>query len=120
MYVRHTEEIEATEVAAGTGTSKQVLIAAEEGPHFAMRRFVMQPGGGMPNHTNQVEHEQYVLQGHAQIGIGDQVFEVKAGDAVLIPALVPHGYKNIGDEPFVFLCLVPNKPDEIVILDESA
>ena len=61
MYVRHTDEIEATEVAAGQGTSMQVLIAAEEGPNFSMRRFVMQPGGGMPNHTNLVEHEQFVL-----------------------------------------------------------
>ncbi|MGD8813597.1 MAG: cupin domain-containing protein [Anaerolineales bacterium] len=117
MYVRHTDEIEATEVTAGQGTSMQVLIAAEEGPNFAMRRFVMQPGGGMPNHTNQVEHEQYVLQGHAEIGIGDQVVEVKQGDAVLIPALIPHWYKNIGEESFVFLCLVPNKPDQVTLLD---
>ena len=116
MFIKHTHEIEAQTVAAGTDTTMQVLISAEEGPHFAMRRFVMQPGGGMPNHTNLVEHEQYVLSGHAKIGIGDDVFEVCRGDVVFIPAEIPHWYKNIGQEPFEFLCLVPNKPDVITIL----
>ncbi|MEA3351579.1 MAG: cupin domain-containing protein [Chloroflexota bacterium] len=119
MSVKHTNEIKAKPVAAGSGTTMQVLIPPKEGPNFAMRRFVMQPGGGMPNHTNQVEHEQYVLAGHARIGIGDEVFEVSPGDVVFIPAQIPHWYQNIGDEPFVFLCLVPNQPDEIAILEFS-
>ena len=118
MSVKHTHEIEAKIVEAGTGTIMQVLIPPEEGPHFAMRRFVMQPGGGMPNHTNLVEHEQYVLNGRAKIGIGNETFEVRKGDVVFIPAQVPHWYQNIGEEPFEFLCLVPNKSDNIFILEE--
>ncbi|MEA3440058.1 MAG: cupin domain-containing protein [Chloroflexota bacterium] len=117
MSVKHTHEIEAMIVEAGTGTTMQVLIPPEESPNFAMRRFVMQPGGGIPNHKNMVEHEQYVLNGHAIIGIGDETFEVQKGDVVFIPAQVPHWYRNIGSEPFEFLCLVPNKPDSITILE---
>lgn len=116
MSVKHAKEVEANAVSAGSGTTMQVLISAEEGPNFAMRRFVMQPGGGMPNHTNLVEHEQYVLNGRARIGIGEEVYEVQPGDVVFIPAKVPHWYTNIGDEPFEFLCLVPNKPDKIQLL----
>jgi quercetin dioxygenase-like cupin family protein len=71
----------------------------------------------MSNHTNLVEQEQYVLNGHARIGIGDQVYEVQKGDVVFIPAETPHLYTNIGDEPIEFLCLVPNLPDEINILE---
>jgi quercetin dioxygenase-like cupin family protein len=118
MSVKHTHEVETQVVEAGTGTTIQVLISPEEGPHFAMRRFVIQPGGGMPNHTNLVEHEQYVLSGQAKIGIGTEVFEVKKGDVVFIPAQIPHWYKNDGEEPFEFLCMVPNKSDTITILDE--
>jgi len=117
MSVKHIHEIEAKIVKVGTGTSMQVLISPEEGPHYAMRRFVMQPGGGIPNHTNLVEHEQYVLNGLGEIGIGDKVFQVRQGDVVFIPAEVPHWYKNIGGEPFEFLCLVPNKPDATTILE---
>jgi len=118
VSVKHSADIPASVVSAGINTSIQVLISPEEGPNFAMRRFTMAPGGSMPRHTNLVEHEQYVLGGHAQIGIGDEVYTVQEGDVVFIPAEVPHWYKNIGDDDFVFLCLVPNQPDKIVILSE--
>ena len=39
----------------------------------------MEPGGGMPKHTNAVEHEQYVLTGRAKVGIGEKVYSVEAG-----------------------------------------
>ena len=84
-----------------------------------MRRFVMQPGGGMPEHTNTVEHEQYMLRGHARIGIGGWEYEVKAGDVVFVPEGIPHWYQNTGEEDFEFLCMIPNKPDEIRIVDEK-
>jgi quercetin dioxygenase-like cupin family protein len=85
-----------------------------------MRRFTMQPGGGMPAHTNAVEHEQYVLRGRARVGIGDRVFEVKQDDVVYIPAGVPHWYRAEGEEPFVFLCVVPNRPDRIEIVESES
>jgi quercetin dioxygenase-like cupin family protein len=112
-------DVEAKKVAAGEMTTIQVLISSGEGPNFAMRRFVMQPGGGMPLHTNTVEHEQYVLRGHARIGIDSEDFEVKQGDVVFIPEGVPHYYQNIGDEPFEFLCMIPNKPDEIKLVGDG-
>jgi quercetin dioxygenase-like cupin family protein len=117
MSVKRIEDIEKTIVEGGVGTTKQVLIPPDEGPNFAMRCFAMEPGGGMPNHTNLVEHEQYVLTGRARIGIGEEIFEVQAGAVVFIPAQIPHWYTNIGDEPFEFLCLVPNQPDVTKILE---
>jgi quercetin dioxygenase-like cupin family protein len=119
MSVKHAHEVEAVEVPQGKQTTRQVLIPAHEGPNFAMRRFIMQPGGGMPRHTNTVEHEQYVLTGKARIGIADEVFEVTTGDVVFIPENVPHWYQNIGDETFEFLCIVPNKLDQTTILGEA-
>ena len=83
-----------------------------------MRRFIMGAGGGMPRHTNTVEHEQFVLRGRARIGIGDEVHEVVAQDVLYIPAGVPHCYEVI-EAPFEFLCMVPNVEDRIEILDES-
>lgn len=118
MSVKKTSEVEAKNVPAGQDTNIQVLISGQEGPNFAMRKFSMKPGGGMPKHTNTVEHEQYVLGGRARIGIGDEVYEVQQGDVVFIPEGVPHFYENIGDEPFEFLCMIPNKEDKITILDE--
>jgi quercetin dioxygenase-like cupin family protein len=112
-YVVPLETVKKNVVEAGVKTSIQVLISPETAPNFAMRCFTIEPGGGMPNHTNTVEHEQYVLGGCAQVGIGDKVYQVQPGDVVFIPAGVPHWYKNEGDEAFRFLCLVPNQPDTI-------
>ena len=119
MPVKHASDVEAQEVKSGEKATIQVLISSQEGPNFALRRFVMQPGGGMPEHTNTVEQEQYVLKGHASIGIGDETIEVHAGDVVFIPEGVPHSYRNTGEENFEFLCIIPNKPDELKILEEG-
>ena len=119
MSVRAAQAIPGQPVAAGRGTRFQVLIGADQAPHFALRRFTMEPGGGMPRHTNEVEHEQYVLRGRARVGIGDEVFEVGSDDVVYIPAGVPHWYEAQGDDPFEFLCIVPNQADRLIILDEG-
>jgi quercetin dioxygenase-like cupin family protein len=120
MTVRPASSISAQPVTAGRATEMRVLVGAEQAPHFAMRRFTMQPGGGMPRHTNEVEHEQYVLRGRARVGIGEEVYDVGADDVVYIPAGVPHWYEAQGDEPFEFLCMVPNQPDRITVLEGDA
>jgi len=116
MYVKSSGTIDREQVPAGTDTTKQVLIGKEEGPNFAMRRFEIQPGGGMPLHTNVVEHEQYVLGGQAHIRIGAQEYTVREGDAVFIPAGIEHSYDTVGDEPFAFICVVPNQEDMIELV----
>jgi len=120
MSVKNVNDVQAQVVKNGDLATMQVLISAQEGPHFAMRRFIMEPGGGMPNHTNAVEHEQYVLRGHATIGIGDETYDVRAGNVVFIPQGVPHWYQNIGDENFEFLCIVPNSEDKVTLLDKTS
>ncbi len=120
MPVKHAVDVEAQNVAAGKDTTIQVLISSKEGPNFALRKFSMQKGGGMPRHTNTVEHEQYVLRGQAAITIGDKTHHVKTGDVVFIPEGAIHSYQNSGEEPFEFLCIIPNKEDKITIVDEAS
>ena len=112
MSVMKSDDVAPEAVRAGRGTIRRVLIGHEEAPNFAMRKFSMEAGGGMPRHTNSVEHEQYVVRGSARIGIGDEEFEVSEGDVVFIPAGVPHWYEA-AEDGFEFLCIVPNLPDEI-------
>ena len=117
MIIRSIDTVSKEKVSAGKNTFRQVLISPDEAPHFAMRRFVIEPGGEMPKHTNTVEHEQLVLSGHAQIGIGDSVYEIRKNHVVYIPAHVPHWYKTLGNEPFEFLCMVPNGEDRIKLIE---
>jgi len=117
MPSRPSSSVPMEVVPAGTATQRKVLLGPEVGPNFALRKFIMEPGGGMPLHTNTVEHEQYVLRGRAKVVIGDEVLEVAKDDVVFIPGGIPHSYQALGDEPFEFLCAVPNLPDETIIVD---
>ena len=84
-----------------------------------MRRFAIGAGGGMPRHKNLVEHQQYVLGGRAEVGIGADVHRVQAGDVVHIPGGTPHWYRTEGSEPFEFLCIVPDDEDRLELLGDE-
>ena len=58
--------------------------------------------------------------GRARIGIGAETYEVGAGDVVFIPEGAIHFYENTGDEPFEFLCIIPNKDDKVTIVDAAS
>lgn len=117
MPVKKFSDVEATPITAAKDTAIQVLISSDEAPHFAMRRIEMKPGGSMPLHTNTVEHEQLVLGGRGRVVLGDEVHEVSKDAVLFIPAGLKHSYETIGDESFVFMCLVPNKPDKTEICE---
>lgn len=117
--VKPAGTVAGAKVAAGTATEVQVLVGPADGaPNFALRRFVMGEGGGMPRHTNAVEHEQYVLGGRALVAVGDETHAVEAGSVLYIPAGMPHSYQVI-EAPFEFLCVVPNAPDRIEVVGAS-
>ncbi len=116
--VRRAEEIAYESVAAANGLEKGVLVDEERGaPNFAMRRFTLAPGAEVPKHTNEIEHEQYVLEGEYVVGIEDEEFTVGAGDSLLIPAKTIHWYRNESDEEGAFICAVPNGDDEIELVE---
>ncbi|ELZ87404.1 cupin [Haloferax elongans ATCC BAA-1513] len=116
--VKRGDDIEYEAVGAAEGMHKGVLISGDDdAPHFAIRRFVLEPGASVPNHTNEVEHEQYVLSGSYTVGIGDEEYDVEAGDSLLIPAGVPHWYRNGSEEEGSFICAVPNGDDAIELVD---
>lgn len=121
--IRSSEDVEMVDVDAGEGLCKSVLIGPEQGaPNFAMRRFELESGARVPKHTNEVEHEQYVLDGEYTVGFRedgeDTEYTVSQGDSLLIPAGVVHWYRNDGEESGAFICVVPNGDDTIQVLDE--
>jgi quercetin dioxygenase-like cupin family protein len=115
--VRPASEVPTTSVKAGTAAEMQVLIGPSQGDtSFALRRFIMGEGGGMPLHTNRVEHQQYVLRGRARVRIADVVHEVAPDHTLFIPAGVPHSYEVV-EAPFEFICVVPDTPDQVTLVD---
>ena len=79
----------------------------------------MKKDGGMPRHTNTVEHQQYVFADKRRSPSAMRTHQVKTGDVVFIPEGVIYSYQNTGDEPFEFLCIIPNKEDKVTVVDAS-
>jgi quercetin dioxygenase-like cupin family protein len=116
--VRHESDIEYETVDAADGLHKGVLFNEAHGaPNVALRRFTLAAGGSVPEHTNDIEHEQYVLDGEYVVGIEDTEYTVSAGDAIQIPAGAVHWYRNEGDQEVAFLCAVPTGDDDITLVE---
>ena len=61
--------------------------------------FEIEPGDRLARHTDSAEEILYVVSGEAEAEIGDERGRIAAGDLAVIPAMVPHGLVNVGDEP---------------------
>jgi quercetin dioxygenase-like cupin family protein len=61
--------------------------------------FELQPGDRLATHTDSAEEVLYIVSGIAEAEVGDERGMVEAGDLAVIPAMVPHGLRNAGDEP---------------------
>ncbi len=56
-------------------------------------------------HQHLVTEEIYhFTEGRGQMTLGDEQFEVQAGDTVCIPPNTPHKLLNTGESPLVLLC----------------
>ena len=60
--------------------------------------FEVAPGDRLPLHTDSAEEILYIVSGELEAQLGDERGLVSAGDLVVIPARVPHGAVNSGDE----------------------
>ena len=81
---------------------------SDEAPNFAMREFEVEPGGYTPKHHHPYEHEVFVLDGEGVVIEGEVEHPLRSGDVVYVQPDEVHQFRNSGDRPLKFLCLVPN------------
>jgi len=110
MIVARYDERPEEEVTmyGATGTTVRWLINRDNGARtFAMRRFVVQPGGEIPLHSHAEDHEMYVLEGEGVAFTRERETPIRADMFIYIPPWEEHGYRNTGSKPLVFLCMIP-------------
>lgn len=111
MKVNHYESAEKAEVdmEGASGCSVRQLVNETDGaPTFAMRQFEVAVGGFTPRHSHPYEHEVFVLEGQGEVFEGDQPHPLKSGDVVFVAPDEVHQFRNTGEQPLKFLCLIPN------------
>lgn len=97
------------DMEGSNGCSVRWLLGEKDGaPTFAMRQFDVAVGGHTPKHSHDYEHEVYVLGGEGIVMEGDKEHPIHAGDVVLVKPNEIHQFRNTGEQPLKFLCLIPN------------
>src|ERR671911_88751 len=71
----------------GTGTKNTAVVY-----------FELEPGHRLGTHTDSAEEILLILGGTAEVSVGDEQGQVSAGEMALVPAMVPHSMRNVGDE----------------------
>ena len=57
----------------------------------------LEPGKSGPRHVDMPEEILLVEQGEVEIEVGDERALFGPGGLVLVPAMVPHGFRNVGE-----------------------
>lgn len=110
MIIQHYTDVEVMipEEQGVNGVKMRRVIAEKEGAeNFVMRVFEVESGGNTPLHSHAWEHEIFILSGVGIVVDQSGENEVKTGDVVFVPGGEKHQFKNPGDEPWEFICLIP-------------
>ncbi len=74
------------------------FYAATGNESTAVVYFEIEPGHYLGTHTDSAEEILLILAGTVEVTLRDERGQASAGQAALIPALVPHGVRNTGTE----------------------
>ena len=115
MYCKNSRDFETNEIPK-TIDAKISVLTPDEDKDFIVRKVSLANGGSMPNHTNEIQHQQYVLSGEAKVVIGNEEYHAKQGDFLYIPSGVAHYYEACYNSEYEFLCMITTKDDEIKLV----
>ena len=115
MYCKNSNKFEKNDIPK-TINAKIAVLTPEEDKDFIVRKIKLTASGSMPNHTNEIQHQQYVLSGEAKVVVGDETYHAKAGDYIYIPAGINHYYEACYNSDYEFLCMITTQEDKITML----
>jgi quercetin dioxygenase-like cupin family protein len=88
------------------GIGSVCLSGKDTGGAYCLLEVGLAPGMAVPRHTHTREDEVYfVLAGELEATVGEEIFVLQPGDALLAPRDVPHQLRNSGTSENHFLLL---------------
>lgn len=120
-YLSNVEKVRKQQVPinGAKGAYIQWLVTKNEGAHYAVRKFTLDPQGIIPMHYHKYQETVVITKGKCKVCVADKVYEMKEGDYIFIDANVKHAFVNL-EEPLEFFCII-DYPDDMSIhtLDEE-
>jgi quercetin dioxygenase-like cupin family protein len=88
--------------------TKHILVGSNENaPNYRIRYFKLDKDGHSRLETHPHEHGVLILHGRGVVQIKENEYDVKPYDALFISGGDLHQFRNNGDEPFGFICVIP-------------
>jgi quercetin dioxygenase-like cupin family protein len=110
--INNTAIEDASKLLPGTkGFYIQWLITKEHGSKYAVRRFIVKPGGYMPLHNHKYTEAVVLLRGRLRVRTKDGTYELGPGNYFFTAAYEPHAIENIGNEDAEFICVISYEDD---------
>src|SRR6266699_6217361 len=83
----------------GPGLRAAFPISSAEGTTaLAIVWMELVPGGMLSEHTDSAEELLVVVEGEVEASVGTEHGTLRAGEAAVVPALLPHGLRNVSGE----------------------
>jgi mannose-6-phosphate isomerase-like protein (cupin superfamily) len=80
------------------GVATRMLVSAVTGSvQLCIFEQFCEPGLGAPMHMHAVEEVLEVVEGSAEIWVGDETVTASGGHSVIVPAGVRHGFRNAAE-----------------------
>lgn len=112
MIVSHKKNIEGIKIENPKvkDAMMKVLISPKEGwEGHVMRVFELGVGGFTPKHTHPWPHINYIIKGKGRLHLDGKDYDLESGSFAYVPSDKLHQFTNQGDEPFEFICIVPEE-----------
>jgi quercetin dioxygenase-like cupin family protein len=98
VYVRAGQDREGAHKTLGISTIDFKVTAADTGGAMLVIENTNRSRGGPARHRHLAQDELFcVVEGEYVIVIGDQRFELRPGDTILAPRLIPHVWAFVGN-----------------------
>jgi quercetin dioxygenase-like cupin family protein len=86
----------------------KVLVGEREGwSDHVMRIVELDRDGYSPRHAHPWPHINYMIAGRGTLLVDGEEHPVESGSFACVPAGKEHQFRNTGEEPFRFICIVP-------------
>ena len=102
-------------LALGPGLASRPLVGTN-----LLASFVRyEPGAGAPRHAHEEEQLFVMLEGEVEMELGGETRRLRPGDAVLIPAWVPHWVRSTGGAVYQLDVFSPPRRALLKLLEET-
>jgi len=98
---------------AKNATGRVAIGKADGAENYCMRLMEVHEDGNTAMHSHDFEHEVFVHCGKGKVFGNGEWSDIQPGDVVFIPANETHQFKCVGEEPLLFVCVIPSGPPEL-------